>query len=132
MSGGEMIVFDGVKKRYDEKYALGGLDLKIREEEFVTVVGGSGGGKTTMLKLINGLILPDEGSVTVNGEDTMHTDLIALRRQIGYVIQGGALFPHLNMRENIEYVPRLQKRKLSAQRLRELMDLVALSEDRCV
>ncbi|BDF59231.1 glycine/betaine ABC transporter ATP-binding protein [Christensenellaceae bacterium] len=129
MSGGEMIVFDGVKKRYDEKYALGGLDLKIREEEFVTVVGGSGGGKTTMLKLINGLILPDEGSVTVNGEDTMHTDLIALRRQIGYVIQGGALFPHLNMRENIEYVPRLQKRKLSAQRLRELMDLVALSED---
>ena len=129
MNGGEMIVFDGVKKHYDEKYALDGLDLKIREDEFVTVVGVCGGGKTTMLKLINGLILPDEGSVTVNGEDTMHTDLIALRRQIGYVIQGGALFPHLNVRENIEYVPRLQKRKLSAQRLHELMDLVALSED---
>lgn len=131
MSGAKMIAFENVKKHYDEKYALNGLSLQIREGEFVTVVGGSGGGKTTMLKLINGLILPDEGRVVVNGEDTMHTDLITLRRQIGYVIQGGALFPHLNVRENIEYVPKLQKEKLGSERLRELMELVALDEELC-
>ena len=131
MTGSEMIAFQGVKKRYDEKYALDGLDLGIREGEFVTVVGGSGGGKTTMLKLINGLILPDEGSVSVYGEDTAHTDLIALRRAIGYVIQGGALFPHLNVRENIEYVPRLQKDRLSRERVLELLDMVALDEELC-
>lgn len=131
MSDSKMIVFRGVKKHYDEKYALNGLDLSIREGEFVTVVGGSGGGKTTMLKLINGLILPDEGSVRVYGEDTAHTDLIALRRKIGYVIQGGALFPHLNVRENIEYVPKLQKKKLEHEKLLALLDMVALDEELC-
>ncbi len=131
MSGEEMIVFRGVKKCYGEKYALSGLELSIREGEFVTVVGGSGGGKTTMLKLINGLILPDEGSVRVYGEDTSHANLIALRRKIGYVIQGGALFPHLNVRENIEYVPKLQKKKLEKERLFELLDMVSLGQELC-
>ena len=62
----------------------------------------------------------------VDGRDTAHTDLIALRRGIGYVIQGGALFPHLNVRENIEYVPRLEKNRLPEERIRELMDMAAL------
>ncbi len=79
-----------------------------------------------MLKLMNGLLLPDTGSVTVMGQDTRHVDLIALRRQIGYVIQGAALFPHLTVADNIGYVPGLSKQKLSSERLRELMQLVDL------
>ena len=80
-----------------------------------------------MLKLMNGLLLPDTGTVTVMGQDTKTVDLIALRRQIGYVIQGAALFPHLTVADNIGYVPGLSKETLSAERLQQLMQLVDLS-----
>ena len=79
-----------------------------------------------MLKLMNGLLLPDAGTVTVMGQDTRTVDLIALRRQIGYVIQGAALFPHLTVADNIGYVPGLSKETLSAERLQQLMLLVDL------
>ena len=79
-----------------------------------------------MLKLMNGLLLPDAGTVTVMGQDTRTVDLIALRRQIGYVIQGAALFPHLTVADNIGYVPGLSKETLSAERLQQLMQLVDL------
>jgi osmoprotectant transport system ATP-binding protein len=79
-----------------------------------------------MLKLMNGLLLPDTGTVTVMGKDTKTVDLIALRRQIGYVIQGAALFPHLTVADNIGYVPSLSKETLSAERLQQLMLLVDL------
>ena len=94
--------------------------------EFISLVGSSGGGKTTMLKLMNGLLLPDTGTVTVMGQDTKTVDLIALRRQIGYVIQGAALFPHLTVADNIGSVPGLSKETLSAERLQQLMQLVDL------
>ena len=124
-----IIVFDRAEKMYEDKYALRDFSFEIRKGAFLTVVGGSGGGKTTMLKMINGLLLPDSGSVRVGGMDTAHTDLIALRRKIGYVIQGGGLFPHLNVRENIAYVPRLKKEKISMERIGELLDMVALPAD---
>lgn len=124
-----IIAFDKVQKIYEDKYALKNFNFEVRKGAFLTVVGGSGGGKTTMLKMINGLLMPDGGRVKVDGKDTAHTDLIALRREIGYVIQGGALFPHLNVRENIEYVPRLQKNRLPKERIRELMDMAALPMD---
>jgi osmoprotectant transport system ATP-binding protein len=79
-----------------------------------------------MLKLMNGLLLPDTGTVTVMGQDTKTVDLIALRRQIGYVIQGAALFPHLTVADNIGYVPGLSKETLSVERLQQLMQLVDL------
>lgn len=71
------------------------------------MIGGSGCGKTTILKMINGLITPDRGSVIVNGKDVSESDIVELRRRIGYAIQGTMLFPHLNVRENIAYVPNL-------------------------
>ena len=77
--------------------------LSIAPGEFLSIVGSSGGGKTTLLKLINGLLLPSTGKVLVLGQDTAQVDLIALRRQIGYVIQGAALFPHLSIADNINY-----------------------------
>lgn len=79
-----------------------------------------------MLKLINGLLLPTTGQVLVLGQDTAKTDLITLRRKIGYVIQGAALFPHLSVAANIGYVPSLSGQKLSRQKLEELMNLVDL------
>ena len=121
-----MIQLQQAGKHYQGKYVLQPLTLDIMPGEFISLVGSSGGGKTTMLKLMNGLLLPDTGSVTVMGQDTRHVDLIALRRQIGYVIQGAALFPHLTVADNIGYVPGLSKQKLSSERLNELMQLVDL------
>ena len=124
-----MIRFQEAGKQYNGSYVLQPLTLDIMPGEFMSLVGSSGGGKTTMLKLMNGLLLPDTGSVTVMGQDTQTVDLIALRRQIGYVIQGAALFPHLSVADNIGYVPGLSKQKLSSERLEELMQLVDLPAD---
>lgn len=120
------IQFRQAGKQYQGRYVLQPLTLDIMAGEFISLVGSSGGGKTTMLKLMNGLLLPDTGNVIVMGQDTAHVDLIALRRQIGYVIQGAALFSHLSVAENINYVPSLSKQKLSEDRLKELMLLVDL------
>ena len=121
-----IIQFIQTSKRYGDTYALQPLDLDIAAGEFLSVVGSSGGGKTTLLKLINGLLLPTTGQVLVLGQDTAKTDLITLRRKIGYVIQGAALVPHLSVAANIGYVPSLSGQKLSRQKLEELMNLVDL------
>ena len=121
-----VIQFQHAGKQYGDTYALHPLTLDIQQGEFLSVVGSSGGGKTTLLKLINGLLLPTTGQVSVLGQNTAKTDLIALRRQIGYVIQGAALFPHLSVASNIGYVQSLSGQKLSRQRLEELMILVDL------
>lgn len=120
------IQFQNVCKRYNDHIALYPLNLDIAQGEFISIVGSSGGGKTTLLKLINGLLLPTSGNVLVMGQNTAQVDLIALRRQIGYVIQGAALFPHLTVANNIRYVPALSGTKLSQQRLEALLQLVDL------
>ncbi len=124
-----IIQFQQAGKQYNGKYVLQPLTLDIMPGEFISLVGSSGGGKTTMLKLINGLLLPDTGNVMVMGQDTKAVDLIALRRQIGYVIQGAALFPHLTVADNINYVPSLSKEKLPENALEHLMQLVDLPAD---
>ncbi len=121
-----VIQFRQASKQYGDRYALEPLTLDIAPGEFLSVVGSSGGGKTTLLKLINGLLLPSSGQVLVLGQDTTQVDLIALRRQIGYVIQGAALFPHLTVADNIGYVPALSGKQLSQERLAQLMQLVDL------
>lgn len=121
-----IIHFAGASKSYGAVTALHPLDLEIMPGEFLAVVGSSGGGKTTLLKMINGLLLPTSGTVTVQGEDTTQTDLIALRRKIGYVIQGAALFPHLTVAANIGYVPSLSGHTLSQAGIKRLMELVDL------
>ena len=124
-----VIQFQQAGKQYGDIWALQPLSLDIQQGEFLSVVGSSGGGKTTLLKLINGLLLPTSGKVLVLGQDTTQVDLIALRRQIGYVIQGAALFPHLSVAANIGYVPTLSGLKLSQKRLEELMQLVDLAPE---
>jgi len=83
------------------------IDLRIGAGEAVAFVGRSGAGKTTMLRLVNGLVKPTRGDVVVDNTSLASTDLIALRRHTGYIIQGSGLFPHRTVYQNISTVPRL-------------------------
>ena len=102
-----VITFRDVSKSYGGAEAVRDLSLSIEKGEFITVLGASGGGKTTFLKMINGLVEPTSGEITVLGESLKTADLVQLRRKIGYAIQGSVLFPHLTVEENIAYVPNL-------------------------
>lgn len=102
-----MIRFEAVRKIYEGRTALEPLDLEIAQGEFLVLLGTSGCGKTTTLRLINGLIAPSEGRVLVDGQDVALANKERLRRGIGYVIQNAGLFPHWRARDNIAAVPRL-------------------------
>ncbi|NFS10026.1 ABC transporter ATP-binding protein [Clostridium botulinum] len=104
MTRRRIIEFEGIYKSYGNKEILKNLNLCIDKGEFLTIIGSSGCGKTTLLKLVNGLIIPDKGRVLVYGEDISKISKIELRRKIGYVIQEVGLFPHMNVRKNISYV----------------------------
>lgn len=106
-----IIEFEHVRKSYGEKTVLGDFSLAVAPGDFVTIVGASGGGKTTVLKMVNGLLTPDAGTIRVMGRDIRAMDLIQLRRNIGYAIQGSVLFPHMTVAENIAYVPNLLNKK---------------------
>lgn len=126
------IQFEDVRKSYGSQDILDHFNLVVPEREFLTIIGSSGSGKTTALKLINGLLLPDAGRVVVEGQDTSTTDLIALRRNIGYAIQGVGLFPHLTVEKNIAYVPSLlngQDKARTKRAVQSLMDVMGLDQD---
>lgn len=105
------IEFKNIKKAYGDKVILEQFNLSVVKGEFVTIVGSSGCGKTTMLKMVNGLIKPSEGDIFVDGENIKSKDIIELRRNIGYAIQGSILFPHMTVEQNISYVPNLLNKK---------------------
>lgn len=107
----EMIRFEHVNKNFGVEKVLVDFSLHIEEGEFLTVIGRSGCGKTTMLRMINGLQTPDSGKILVEGNNVAEADLIALRRRIGYVIQNKGLFPHMTVEENITYVPVISGKK---------------------
>ena len=103
-----MIIFSHIHKNYNGKEIIADFNLTIESGTLLTIIGTSGSGKTTVLKMINGLVLPDKGEICIDGKNILEEDLIALRRNIGYVIQGNILFPHLTVAENIAYVLRLK------------------------
>lgn len=105
------IEFKNVKKAYGENVVLEGFCLSVTEGEFVTIIGSSGCGKTTVLKMVNGLVEPTSGDVLIDGENIRGKDMTKLRRNIGYAIQGSILFPHMTVGQNIAYVPSLLRRK---------------------
>jgi len=107
---------------------LADVTLAIEPGEVLALVGRSGAGKTTLMKLVNRLLLPDRGAVIVRGENTRDADPIRLRRSIGYVIQDAGLFPHLSVDDNVAVVPRLERwpAERVAARVAELLDLVGL------
>lgn len=107
----EMIRLDHVTKSFGEQVVLNDVSLSISKGEFLTVIGRSGCGKTTMLKMINGLQCPEKGKVYVEGKDISGENMIKLRRRIGYVIQNKGLFPHMTVEKNITYVPVISGKK---------------------
>ena len=129
MSGDPIIRFDHVGKSYGVNDVLTDVSLSIARGEFVTVIGSSGCGKTTLLKLINGLLSPDTGAVYVEGRDVSTVDQIVLRRNIGYAIQGVGLFPHMDVWHNIAYVPTLlnkQNKEKTRRAVKKWMEVVRL------
>jgi len=101
------IEFDGVSKAYGQTPILKDFSLKIPAALTTALVGESGSGKSTLLNLANGLIAPDEGTVRIFGEAIGSQDLVALRRGMGYAVQGAGLFPHLTVVDNIGLVAKL-------------------------
>jgi osmoprotectant transport system ATP-binding protein len=123
-----MIVLDGVSKSYGDQFAVRDVSLHVPAGQLLVLLGGSGSGKTTTLKMINRLIEPSAGRIEVNGRDVRTLDPVELRRGIGYVFQGIGLFPHLNVGENVAVVPRLLgwPAPRIAGRVDELLSLVRL------
>ncbi|MEV7428090.1 ABC transporter ATP-binding protein [Nocardioides sp. NPDC092400] len=133
VSGAE-IVLEDVVKRYpgQERAAVDSLSLTIPAGEIVMFVGPSGCGKTTSLKMINRLVEPTSGTIRIGGEDISGRSPDELRRHVGYVIQGGSLFPHMTVEKNIAIVPRLLgwSSEDVDRRVHELLELVGLDPDR--
>lgn len=126
------IEFKNVKKCYNDKVVIDNLNLAVDKGEFVTIVGSSGCGKTTALKMINGLIDVTSGDIFIDGENIKNKDLIQLRRNIGYSIQGSVLFSHLTVEKNISYVPNLLNKKdkeKTKSAVSKWMKIVGLEED---
>ena len=126
----ELIEFEKVYKSYDsDKVVIKDLNLSIRDGEFVTLIGKSGSGKTTILKMINGLLPIDSGKIYIKNKEIKDWDIIELRRNIGYVIQQIGLFPHMSIEENIGYVLNIMndsKQKIK-ERAEYLINLVGMS-----
>jgi osmoprotectant transport system ATP-binding protein len=124
-----VIRYQEATKRYGPgPPALDRLTLEVPAGETCVLVGPSGGGKTTALKMVNRLVEPTSGRVLIDGRDVAGTDPVTLRRGIGYVIQQVGLFPHLDVAANVATVPRLLgwDRRRTCARVDELLDLVGL------
>lgn len=104
-----MIEFINVAKIYKTQTAVEDISFKIDDGEFVCLIGTSGSGKTTIMRMINRMTEPSKGKILIDGEDIMTKNPVQLRREIGYVIQQIGLLPHMTIYENITLVPALLK-----------------------
>ena len=128
-----MIELRNIKKTFDDErsFAVSDISLRVEKGQLLGLIGESGSGKTTTLKMINRLKEPSSGTIKVNGGNILHQDAIDLRRSIGYVFQGIGLFPHYTILENVAAVPSLLKWELSDihSRCEEVLQMVGLSID---
>ena len=122
------IEFAGVSYGAGGRLILDDFSLQIAPSETMVLLGRSGSGKTTALKLVNRLLIPTAGEVRIAGRATTAWEVIQLRRSIGYAIQEIGLFPHYTVEQNISLLPRLERwpRDRVQERVRELLNLVAL------
>ena len=117
---------------YGENEVLKDISLAVEKGEFIVIIGPSGCGKTTLLKLMNGLVVPTEGEVAINGWPLQKEDMVAVRRRIGYAVQGAKLFPHMTVEENICYVPGLEGKMPKGEKraiARKMLNMVQLPEE---
>ena len=117
---------------YGENEVLKDVSLAVDNGEFIVLIRPSGCGKTTLLKLMNGLVVPTEGEVAINGLPLQEEDLVAVRRRIGYAVQGAKLFPHMTVEENICYVPGLESKMPKEEKkalARKMLEMVQLPEE---
>lgn len=125
-----VVEFANVDYRIGGKLVLQGFNLKVDRGETIILLGRSGSGKTTALKLVNGLLFPTSGEVRVEGKATTAWDPVQLKRRIGYVIQEAGLFPHFTVARNIGLPPRLAgwpAEKIDA-RVTEMLERVGLAD----
>ena len=131
MNNENAVEFRHIRMDYGERTVIRDLTLSVEKGEFVTIIGSSGCGKTTLLKTVNALVTPVSGEVFVDGKNIREFDLITLRRNIGYAIQGSVLFPHMTVEKNIAFVPNLlnkRDKERTRQAVRKWMEIVGLEE----
>ncbi len=125
------VQFRHVGVAYGDNPVLHDFSLQVEQGECLSVIGSSGSGKTTVLRLVNGLLLPASGDVLVKGQNTKDANLTQLRRRIGYCIQGNLLFPHMTVEKNIAYVPCLSRgadKKRIRREVGRWLEIVGLDE----
>lgn len=125
-----MIQLIDVTKAFKNNVVLDGISMDFRDGELTVLIGPSGCGKTTTLKMINRLITASSGRILIDGEDIESIDKVKLRRNMGYVIQQGGLFPHMTIRQNIEIIEKLEGEDeyqilKNTERLMEMVDMDA-------
>jgi len=125
------IAFDNVSKSYHQKIALKNISLTFQPDKTTAVIGPSGSGKSTLIQLINGLLRPDHGQVSVFDKKINYDNLSELRRRMGYAVQGTGLFPHLTVKKNITLLAVLEnwENDRISKRAEELVNLVNLPKD---
>ncbi|MDO4620516.1 MAG: ABC transporter ATP-binding protein [Lachnospiraceae bacterium] len=111
--------------------ALDHVSVQVEEGEFVTILGSSGCGKTTLIKMINRLYEPDDGEILLYGKNILESDPVGLRRSIGYVIQQTGLFPHMTVKKNIATIPKILKwdKKRIDEQVDRMLELVQLDPE---
>jgi osmoprotectant transport system ATP-binding protein len=127
-----MIEIDGISKRFGKIVALSDIQLTIQKAQNTVLIGPSGCGKSTLLRLLIGLLQPDRGSISIDETAVTEQTVLKLRKRIGYVIQEGGLFPHLNARQNVTLMARYlrQDNEQIHKKLVELAELARFPVDR--
>ncbi|WP_034691209.1 ABC transporter ATP-binding protein [Kaistella palustris] len=131
MSQNTIISVENVDFRYEEKFILKDFSYRFERESFTCILGESGSGKSTLLRLINGLLLPEKGLIKIESETLTPQNLIEKRLQMGYVLQGNSLFPHLTVFQNMAYCLKLLKRpdEFCKEKILELLPLIGLKSE---
>ena len=126
-----MVILENVSKAYGRAVALAATTTEFPPSRTTVLIGPSGCGKSTLLRVIAGLVLPDTGNVTVDGETLQPGNIDRVRHRMGYVIQDGGLFPHLTARENVTLLARYLQRDPGwiSVRVRELAELTSIPEE---